>query len=70
MNAEDQASLYDVYELFHKDKAVGQTSYIMQFLWRDLTSSYDIVGPDFTSSDNFTAKVIQARALKLFNYSR
>ena len=32
MNAEDQASLHDVYELFHKDKPVEQTAYIMQFL--------------------------------------
>ena len=58
MNAEDQASLHDAYEVFHKDKPVEQTAYIMQFLWRDLTSSYDIVGPYYTSSDNFTAKVI------------
>ncbi|XP_065907460.1 uncharacterized protein [Dysidea avara] len=64
MNAEDQQSLHDVYELFHKDKAVEQTSYIMQFLWRDLTSSFDIVGPYFTSSENFTAKVIHACVLE------
>jgi len=58
MNAEDQASLHDVYELFYKDKPVEQTAYIMQFLWRDLTSSYDIVSPYSTSSDHFTVKVI------------
>ena len=64
MNAEYQASLHDVYELFHKDKPVEQTAYIMQFLWRDLTSSYDIVGPFYTSSVNFTAKVIHACVLE------
>ena len=58
MNAEDQASLHDVYDLFHKDKSVEQTAYSMQFLWQNLTSSYDIVGPYYTSSDNFAAKVI------------
>ena len=60
MDAEDQATLHDVYQLFHKEKAVEQTAYIMQFLWRDLTSSYDIVGPYFTSSEVFSAKFILA----------
>jgi len=60
MNADDQASLHDVYELFHKESAVEQTGYIMQFLWTDLTSSYDIVGPYYTSSDTFNAKVIHS----------
>ena len=60
MNANDQASLLDVYQLFHEDKLVDQTAYILQFLWRDLTSSYDIVGPYFTSSDTCTAKFIYA----------
>jgi len=44
MTADNQASLHDVYQLFDKDKAADQTVYIMQFLWRDLMSSYDIVG--------------------------
>ena len=60
MNADDQASLCDVYKLFQKESAVEQTGYIMQFLWRDLTSSYDIVGPYYTSSDTFNAKVIHS----------
>ena len=60
MNTDDQASLHDVYELLHKDSAVEQTGYIMQFLWRDLTSSFDIVGPFYTSSESFNAKVIHS----------
>lgn len=60
MNANDQASLLDVYQLFNEDKPVDRTSYILQFLWRDLTSSYDIVGPYFTSSDTCNAKFIHA----------
>ena len=46
-----RGSLHDVYKLFDKDKAAEQTAYIMQFLWRDLTSSYDIVGPYYTNSE-------------------
>jgi len=60
MTADDQASLHDVYQLFDKDKAADQTAYILQFLWRDLTSSYDIVGPFYTNSETFSAKTIHA----------
>jgi len=69
MNADDQASLHDAYELFHKESAVEQTGYIMPFLWRDLTSSYDIVGPYYTSSETFMQKLfihVCLRPLKIF----
>ena len=46
-----------VYELLHRDSAVEQTSYIMQFLWRDLTSSYDIVGPSIPVLEVFMPKL-------------
>jgi len=49
MNADDQASLHVVYELFHWDSAVEPIGYIMQFLMRYLTSL--IVGPYLTSSE-------------------
>jgi len=39
------SSLVDVYEFLQTPKAAAQTSYILQFLWHDLTSSYDTVGP-------------------------
>jgi len=41
----NQASLHDVFQLFDEDHHVKQTSYILQFLWRDVTSCFDIVGP-------------------------
>ena len=62
MNAEEQCSLADVYQLF--DDAVKQTSYILQFLWRDLTSKYDIVGPYFTCSKTMESKYILACVLE------
>ena len=46
-----------------------QTSYVLQFLWRDLTSKFDIVGPYFTSSKGIKAKFIIAcvfETIKLF----
>ena len=61
MQPEDMASLLDVYSTYNElgtDAKTYQTSYIMQFLWRDLSSSYDIVGPYYTSSGSFKSKGI------------
>ena len=44
----DLSSLKDIYQVFLDVVTNIQTSYILQFLWRDLTSSYDIVEPYFT----------------------
>jgi len=48
-----------------------QTSYILQFLWRDLTSEFDIVGPYFTSSSTVESKFVLAcvfETVKLFQF--
>lgn len=58
MTNEDMASLQDIYKLSDHDSRTRQTSYIMQFLWRDLTSPFDVVGPYFTSGDTFEGKFI------------
>ena len=72
MTEKEQASLHDVFQNFAKDHRVQQTSYILQFLWRDLTSPYDIIGPYFTSSEAFTAKKVYAcvmETVKIFQVS-
>ena len=40
------------------------TNYILQLLWRDLTLSFDIVGPYYTNEDNVTARFISACAFE------
>ena len=45
MTNKDMSSLTDIYQLLQNPKSTAQTSYILQFLWSDLTSSYNIVGP-------------------------
>ena len=52
MTVADMASLADVYKLLQKPQAAAQTKYILQFLWCDLTSNYDIIGPYFTSAES------------------
>ena len=48
MSSEDLKSLHDVYEGLNVEEECQKTTYILQFLWRDLTSSYDVFGPYFT----------------------
>ena len=60
MTVEDQTSLHDIYQLFSTNDKVKQASYILQFLWRDLTSEFDIIGPYYSSCDVFSAKFILA----------
>ena len=63
------SSLIDVYQLLKKPHFAAQTSYILQFLWRDLTSNYDIIGPYFTCAESVDSKFIVASMLdtiKLF----
>ena len=69
MSSDDQSTLHDVFQLFDKDHRTKQTKYILQFLWRDITSSFDIVGPYFTSSGTVEAKFICScvlETIKLF----
>ena len=61
---EDLASLTDVYQLLDPDCRSKQTTYILQFLWRDLTSSTDVVGPCFTSSGPLENKFILSCVLE------
>ena len=58
MTNKDMSSLNDIYRVLKELDSPGQTSYILQFLWRDLTSSYDIVGSYFTSKESVDAQFI------------
>ena len=71
MTPDDLASLNDIYTLLQDSEASKQTSYILQFLWRDLTSEFDIVGPYFTSATSVESKFILScvlETIKLFQW--
>ena len=42
--------LLDVYQTLEEDRATKGTDHILQFLWRDMTSDFDIVGQYYTSN--------------------
>ena len=68
MTHDEQASLLDIYKYINHSQA-EQTSYILQFIWQDLTSSYDIIGPYYTSAgsveNTFVASCV-FETIKLF----
>ena len=71
MTSKDMSSLTDVYRLLQIPKTVAHTSHILQFLWRDLTSSYDIVGPYFTCAGSIDSTFILTcvlETIKLFQH--
>lgn len=55
--ANDMATLQDVSEELKAPQTV-KASYIMQFLWRDLTSDFDVIGPYFSSGKGMECKFV------------
>ena len=64
MTSTDLISLNDIYLLLQRSEGSKQTSYVLQFLWRDLTSSFDIIGPYFTSASTVDSKFVMACVLE------
>lgn len=59
MTHEQLTTLADVYEELKEGRA-EKTTYILQFLWRDISSKYDVIGPYFTSSSGLDARLTAA----------
>ena len=53
MSHDKLASLCDVYSTLSPDYRKRQTTYVLQSLWRDLTSTFDVIGPHFTNDATF-----------------
>ena len=69
MSEKDQASLNDVFQTIDPDNHIQQTDHMLQFLWRDLASSFDVIGPYFSSNETMSTKFVMPcvfEAIKLF----
>lgn len=53
MTHDELSSLSDVYATLQPDYRKRQTNYILQTLWRDFTSEFDVIGPHYTSEGPF-----------------
>ena len=60
MSSEDLSNLDDVYELLDVDESNQKTNYILQFLWRDLTSSFDAIGLYFPLSGTIECRFLHS----------
>ena len=56
MNSSDLPSLHDIFSCLDDEEKMKETHYILQFIWRDLTSKFDIIGPYYTSYQGFDSK--------------
>ena len=50
--------LHDVYNAVVQKEA-QKASYVLQFLWRDLTSGFDLIGPYFQVEGSITSGILQ-----------
>lgn len=58
MSPEELLWLQDVYMSVGEDYDQQKTSYILQFLWRDLTSEFDVIVPYFTCANSWDHKFL------------
>lgn len=56
MTPDEMATLKDLYEVLQSDPEAEKADYVLQTLWRDVSTNCDIVGPYYTSSGPFKAK--------------
>ena len=57
MTSQQMLTLH-VYEALEDE--TSKTSYVLQTLWRDLSSDYDIIGPYYTSEGGLKSKFLVA----------
>jgi len=58
MESDDLPILHDVYTSAIQS-GCQTASYIVQFLWRDLTSGYDMIGPYFPLPSSMDSNILQ-----------
>ena len=60
MTSKEMESLDDIFEDLRKPEKSKRTNYVLQTLWRDLTSDFDVIGPYFMSENGMDSKFIIA----------
>ena len=63
MGPDELASLHDIYLHLDNEWKTRKTNYILQFLWRDICSAFDVMGPYYTCFSSLEHKFIVACVL-------
>ncbi len=58
MTHEEMFGLHDIYMNLDTAPRLRKTNYILQFLWRDICSPFDVLGPYYTSENSLEHKFI------------
>ena len=58
MTADRLRSLHDIFHGLDDDFRTKKTTYVLQFMWRDLSSSFDATGPYFTAERSVETKFL------------
>ena len=66
LSPKDNSSLH-IYQEISPSGKIKKASYILQFLWQDMTSSYDIIGPYYTSKNGPDHKFIMACVFEIMH---
>ncbi len=64
MCSTDMISLHDVYEELRTGEQCQKTQYVLQFLWRDLSSDFDVIGPYFNCSSSLEVKSLHSFVIR------
>ena len=60
MTSDDFSSLHDVYEDLDQEERCQKTKYVVQFMWRDLSSDFDVIGPYFSIPSTMETKYLHS----------
>ncbi len=64
MSSDEFLSLHDVYEDLNDEEKCQKTCYILQFLWRDLSSNFDAIGPYFNCSSSVEMQFLHSMVVR------
>ena len=64
MTPQEWPILHDVFESLDTQSNAARCSYVLQTMWRDLTSPYDIIGPYFTTESPIEHKFLYDCVMK------
>lgn len=58
MSSSELQTLQNVYKFIDSDSKTQKAVYVLQTLWHDLTSEFDIIGPYYTSAYGLKSKFL------------
>ena len=61
---EEFTNLHDVYMTLDTDRNSRPTEYVLQFLWRDISSKFDVIGPYYSSDKGMDSRFLLSCVLE------